>query len=135
MPNKIIIGWKKKVKLPDWGISSLRAKVDTGAKTSSLHVEDITILPGRKVQFFVVTRRKEPKRRIKVVTHIIRKARVRTCSESTTTRIFVGTRIQIGSVEQHIELNLVDRDNLIHRMLLGRSALEGKFVVDVSRSK
>jgi hypothetical protein len=135
MANKIVIGWKKKIDLPEWGIYGLRAKVDTGAKTSSLHVEDIEVLPHGRVRFYVVVQKKEPRKRVEVVTRVLRIARIRTNTESVATRIFVATRIHVGSVEDTIELNLEDRGNFIYRMLLGRTALTGRFVVDVSKSK
>jgi hypothetical protein len=128
-----IIGWNEYVDLPDWGISALRAKVDTGARTSALHVDNIQELPRGRVRFEVVLHRRKRDRRIRVETRVRRRARVRSSSGHQMLRIFVATRVRLGDAEHEIELSLVDRERMIHRMLLGRSALEGRYLVDVDR--
>lgn len=129
----LVIGWSEYVDLPDWGIRRLRAKVDTGARTSALHVDGIEELPGGRVHFEVVLHRKKRDRRIRVETRIQRRGRVRSSTGHYTTRIFVKTHLRLGPTEHEIELSLVDREKMLHRMLLGRSALEGHYLVDVSR--
>lgn len=129
-----IIGWNEYVELPDWGISGLRAKVDTGARTSALHVENIRELPRDRVRFEVVLHRRKRDRRVRVVTRVRRRSRVRSSSGHQEPRIFVATRLRLGDDEREIELSLVDRERMIHRMLLGRAAVQGRFLVDVSRT-
>lgn len=131
--DEVRIGWTELVDLPEWGIERLRAKVDTGARTSALHVENIRELPHDQVSFDVVLHRAKRDRRVSVRTHIVRRGRVRSSTGHTTTRIFVSTRIRIGPVTRPIEVSLVDREKMIHRMLLGRAALTGPFVIDVDR--
>jgi hypothetical protein len=128
---QLVIGWNEVVDLPDWQIRRLRAKVDTGARTSALHVENIEELPRGHVRFDVVLHRARRDRRVAVETRIVRRGRVRSSSGHYTTRIFVATRVRLGPIEREIELSLVDRGPMIYRMLLGRSALAGHVLVDV----
>ncbi len=133
--GKEIIGWKEIVSLPKWRIKNLQAKIDTGAKSSSLHVEDIKELSGNRVSFYVVLSRYEESERVKVVSEISRQTRVKSSTGHHDTRYFVKTRIRIGHIEKEIELNLTNRGAMIHRMLLGRTLLEGTFLVDVSQQR
>lgn len=126
------IGWCEYVDIPEWDIYQLRAKADTGARSSSLHVENLIELPHRKVSFEVILHRHRRDRRVQVVAPIARQGRVRSSIGVSAERHFVSCTIQLGSIEREIELNLVDRGQMIYRMLLGRSALSG-LLVDPSR--
>lgn len=132
-PEPLVIGWTELVELPDWGVRRLRAKVDTGARNSALHVENIEELPRGFVSFEVVLHRRKRDRRIRVRTRILRRGRVRSSSGHLTRRLFVETTLRIGPLEKTIELSLVDRERMIHRMLLGRTALTGPILVDVDK--
>jgi len=123
-----VIGWSEYVSFPEWGIGALRAKADTGARTSALHVEEIEELPRDWVRFQVVLDRRSQRRRVSVETRILRRGRVRSSNGQYSTRIFVRAEVRIGPMRRTIELSLVDRGSMIHRMLLGRSALEGLIV-------
>jgi hypothetical protein len=127
---RLVIGWNEYVDLPDWGIRRLRAKVDTGARNSALHVENVRELPRGRVRFDVVLHRRKRDRRVQVLAPVRRRARVRSSNGEYEQRIFVATLLRIGPVEKEIEISLVDRGRMIHRMLLGRSALHGDFWVD-----
>ncbi len=127
-----VIGWTEYVDLPDWKVTGLRAKVDTGARTSALHVEDIRLLTRGRVAFDVVLHRRKRDRRIRVRTRIRRRGIVRSSSGERSHRIFVSTRLRLGPLEKEIEISLVDRAQMIHRMLLGREALAGPLRVDVN---
>ena len=131
--EKILVGWNEYVDLPDWGIKRLGAKVDTGARSSALHVEDLETLPRGRIRFRVVVHREHRDRHVRVVARISRRARVRSSNGEFETRYFVRTTMKLGSVEKEIEMSLVDRGKMVHRMLIGRTALKGDFVVDVSR--
>jgi len=128
-----IIGWSEYVDYPDWKISGVKAKVDTGARTSALHVEELKVLKSGMVQFYVILSRKDPSQKIKVRTPLLKKARVRSSTGEYSTRCFVKTRIRIGHIEKEIELSLVSRKKMLFRMLLGRKALEHDFLVDVNK--
>lgn len=129
----VVIGWTEYVDLPDWGVKRLRVKIDTGARSSALHVENLCELPRDRVSFDVVLHRKKRDRRVHVRTKISRRGRVRSSNGETSHRIFVETEIQLGPVKRIIEVSLVDRGKMIHRMLLGRAALHGPILVDVDR--
>jgi hypothetical protein len=133
MRERTLIGWNEYVDLPDWGVRSLRAKVDTGARTSALHVENIELLSRERVRFDVVVHRKKRDRHVHVVAPVTRRARVKSSNGQFEYRYFVTTWLRLGPVEKDIEVSLVDRGEMIHRMLLGRSALGGDFLIDVSR--
>ena len=128
-----IIGFAEYVELPRWKVRGLRAKVDTGARSSALHVENIREVGLNRVRFDVRLDRRKTHRRVTVEAPISRRARVRPSSGESQLRIFVRTTLRIGSHEIEVELSLVDRQNMIFRMLLGRSALEHRFLVDVGR--
>lgn len=132
-PPTNIIGWAEYVAIPEWNISRIRAKMDTGARSSALHVENIQEISGNRVRFDVRLHRRNVDRRVTVEAPITRRGRVRPSSGVTQTRLFVSAKVKIGSVEREVELSLVCRKHMIFRMLIGRSALSHHFLVDVSR--
>jgi hypothetical protein len=131
--KKTVIGWSEYVDFTDWGISRVRAKVDTGARTSALHVENLQILTNGHARFQVILSRKNAQRRTWVTSPVLKWARVRSSTGHYSIRCFVRTRVRIGPMEKAIEISLVSRADMSFRMLLGRKALEKDFVVDVSR--
>jgi len=127
----VLIGWTEYVDLPEWGVRRLRAKVDTGARSSALHVENIRELPRGVVSFDVVMHREKRDRHVRVRARITRRSRVRSSNGELSQRLFVETTLRLAGIEKPIEIGLVDRAKMIHRMLLGRAALSGPFLVDV----
>ncbi len=130
--SRTIIGWSEPVDFVDWGIRGLTAKVDTGARTSALHVENVEYLSASQVRFDVVLSRRNPARRKTVTARVSRWGRVRSSSGHYTERCFVKAKVRIGPVEKKIEISLISRETLIYRMLIGREALDRDFLVDVS---
>jgi hypothetical protein len=131
--KKTVIGWSEYVDFPDWHILGLKTKVDTGARTSALHVEDLTEVEPGVVSFYVVLSRKNSERRRHVQAPVVKWAKVRSSTGVYKKRCFVKTRVRIGEVEKQIEISLVSREKMLFRMLLGRQALRRHFVVDVSK--
>ena len=129
----LVIGVTEYVDIPAWRILRLRAKIDTGARSSALHVENIRELGTGKVRFDVRLSRSESDRRVTVEARIARRGLVRASSGEQEERIFVAVKVRIGPVEREIELSLVDRGRMIFRMLIGRRALAHAFLVDPSR--
>ncbi|MBX3181919.1 MAG: RimK/LysX family protein [Polyangiaceae bacterium] len=126
-----LIGWRERVALPDWGIAGVVAKIDTGARTSSLHVEHIRELPSGRLAFDVVLDRSG---RFKhVIASPVRVSRVRPSTGQLQHRHVVRTTLELGKVHKVIELSLVSRGDMLCRMLIGRTALERDFLVDASR--
>jgi hypothetical protein len=132
-PEPLIIGVTEYVDIPQWRILSLRAKIDTGARSSALHVENIRELASNRVRFDVRLSRNQSERRVTVESLIVRRGKVRPSSGELEARIFVAVKVRIGPVEREIELSLVDRGRMIFRMLIGRRALAHAFLVDPSR--
>lgn len=128
-----IVGVAEYVDFPDWGIRNLSARVDTGARTSALHVENVQLLGGSRVRFDVRLRRDDASARVTVETSLSRRAAVRSSLGHTEPRWFVKTQIRLGGREQLVEVGLVDRRHMLYRMLLGRTALERRYVVDVTK--
>lgn len=129
----VVIGWNEYVSLPAWGIPQLRAKIDTGARTASVHVEHIEELGGGKVRFDVITGPRARPRRKRIEARISRRANVRIGSGHRQQRLFVRTTLRLGPFEREIEVNLEDRAGMIFRMILGRSTLAGwPVVIDVN---
>lgn len=137
MPKKPkqTIGWYEYADFPEWKIKQLKTKIDTGAKTSSLHVENIVYDGLRRVSFTVVQSIKDHTKRTRVKSaDVVRIARVKASPIHREKRIVVKTIISIGQIRKPIEINLVDRSEMKFRMILGRTMLKGDFIVDVSRS-
>jgi hypothetical protein len=131
--SSIVIGFAELVDLPEWGIVGLRGKIDTGAKTSALHVSNIREIGNGRVGFDVRLHRRKVDRTVHVEAKILRRGRVRPSSGHAQSRLFVTTTIRIGSIEREIELSLVDRENMIFRMLVGRTAIGTGILVDPGR--
>ena len=129
----LVIGVTEYVDIPAWRILRLRAKIDTGARSSALHVENIRELGSGRVRFDVRLSRSESERRVRVEARIARRGQVRPSSGEPEERIFVAVKVRIGPVEREIELSLVDRGRMIFRMLIGRRALAHAFLVDPGR--
>lgn len=132
-PELRVIGVAEYVDFPDWGVERLSARVDTGAATSALHVENVRELAGSRVRFDVRLRRSDPAARVTVEAKVSRRATVRSSAGHSDARLFVKAWVSLGGREQQIELGLVDRRHMLYRMLLGRSALEQRFLVDVTK--
>ncbi|MFT5207761.1 MAG: hypothetical protein ACI9CF_001521 [Candidatus Omnitrophota bacterium] len=132
---KQVIGWCEYVDLPEWDIKGLVAKIDTGAKTSSLDVDHIELLPGRKmVKFNVVLSKHTKAKKVSICAKLSRISKVKASPIHNEERFFVKTKLKLGEIEKEIELNLIDRSNMVYRMLIGRSAIKNDFLVDAARS-
>lgn len=129
----LVIGWREWVSAPEWGIDRLRAKIDTGARTSAIHVSSIEDLEGGRLRFDVVRRERPRRRTVTVEADHVREARVRPSTGRTQRRPVVRTLIRIGDWEREIELSLVCREGMLCRMLLGRRALDGLLVDPVRK--
>jgi hypothetical protein len=132
--NHIVIGWRERVDLPDWGLRGLRAKVDTGARSSAVDVSHLEELPGDRVRFELVARRGEKEKRRIIEAEVVRRARVKSSLGRVHERLFVETTVRVAGRTFRTQIGLVNRENMISRMLLGRRSLEGRFWVDSGRT-
>lgn len=128
-----LIGWKEKIALPGLGIKSIKVKVDTGAKTSALHAENIKEFKKGSityVRFNMHPRSKSTKKKLKLEALLLGYRMVRSSSGHESLRPVISTDIQIGKEKWKIEVTLVNRDIMGVRMLLGRAAIQHRFLVD-----
>ncbi len=132
-----LVGWKEYLDLPDLGIFRLKAKVDTGARTSTLHVdrlEVLTVFPDGSewVEISLRPDRRRPGHVVTARVKVLRRIRVTDSGGHREMRPVVETEMVLGPVRKRILLTLTDRSDMLFRMILGRKALEGDFHVDVA---
>ena len=131
------LGWREWVHLPDLGIRWVKAKTDSGARTSALHAFDIEIFEreGREfVRFKVHPRQHNDVETIEAEAELIDQRHVRSSHGKRTFRPVIRTTLEVRGQSFPIELTLVCRRRMKFRMLLGREALRNRFVVDTGRS-
>jgi hypothetical protein len=134
LSSKIVVGWRESIALPDWDIPAIRAKIDTGARTSALDVDQINLLPDGQVRFDVVLSNKHRRRKRWITAPIVRETIVRSSNGSRETRYVVSTSLCLGGLTRPAEFTLVRRANMLCRLLIGRSALAPNYLVDVART-
>jgi len=129
-----ILGWREWVALPDLGIPAIKAKIDTGAKTSALHAFRIESFRknGRDfIRFWLHPLRKKQDIELVCEAPVLQKRTVRDSGGHTEERYIIETSVNIGARKWTIELSLTSREDMMFRMLLGRSAIiEGGFIID-----
>lgn len=132
--NTDLVGWREWVSLPDLGVPWIKVKVDTGARSSSLHAFDIEELPGDRVRFRVQPWQDSERDAVTVEYAVHDRRVVRSSSGHTEERIVVLLDLVIGGRTVRAETTLTNRDQMGFRMLVGREALRQGFVVDPARS-
>ena len=133
----LTFGWREWVSLPDLGISQIKAKVDTGARTSALHAFQVTPFTedGRdRVAFRMHPVQKNNDTIIDCATDVIDRRVVTDSGGHTEERYVIRTELAIGKHRWPIEATLTSRDDMLFRMLLGRTALKGQALVNPARS-
>ena len=131
------IGWREWVSLPELGIKSIKVKVDTGARSSSLHAFDLFEFErdgDRWVRFKVHPDQRTAKRTILAEAKILDKRSVRSSSGRAAIRPVIATQVQILGQIFVAEVTLANRDEMGFRMLLGREAFRNYFLVDAGGS-
>lgn len=133
-----IIGWREKVALPELGIKDIKAKIDTGARSSALHAFDIEIIKrgGKQiVRFSVHPYQGDNRHTITAEAELFDMRQVRNSGGAAQIRPVIQTIVELGGDDRwSIELTLTNRDVMGFRMLLGRQAIRQRFLVDASRS-
>jgi hypothetical protein len=131
----VVLGWREYVALPALGIAAVRAKVDSGARSSALHVDaqwrfteggapwvGFRLTPGAGAAAVEATAR------------VLDQREVTDSGGHRTRRVFLRTAMRLGGIEREIDINLSDRSGMLFPMLLGRTALAGAFTIDPARS-
>lgn len=127
--NLPIIGWREWVRLPALTQHPIKAKVDTGARTSSLHAFDLCVEDGL-AHFAVHPHQRSDADEARVRLPVVEHREVRPSTGEAEARPVVLVQVLIGAHELEAELTLSDRDAMGFRMLLGRTALQDVFLVD-----
>jgi hypothetical protein len=133
----LVVGWREWVALPDLGVEAVKVKVDTGARSSSLHAFDIA--PFRRkgrdmVRFCIHPLQRSAKNSITAEAEVLEYRTVRSSGGHETDRPVIVTPVRVQDQIWEIELTLATRDAMGFRMLLGREAVRDRFLVDPGRS-
>ena len=135
--NVATFGWREWVALPELGIDRIKAKVDTGARTSALHafsVRDFDEGGRHRVEFKMHPNQGDDETVVVCTADIKDQRVVRDSGGHEETRWVIETPVRVGAESWLIEMTLTARDDMLFRMLLGRTALKGRALVDPSRS-
>jgi len=135
--EEAIIGWREWLTLPELGIDRVKAKVDTGARTSALHAFDIEHWDQNgqpMVRFKVHPLQRETHLTIQAIAPLLAVRQVRNSGGQAQTRPVIKTLVSLGQQHWPIELTLTNRDVMGFRMLLGREAVRHRFLVNPGQS-
>lgn len=125
------VGWRELVHLPELGLHSVPAKIDTGARTSSLHgvVLDEFERDGQKMVRFAVDFEQQHVRQVCEAVHVDVRG-ITSSNGETQYRYVIKTPLKLGDIEFRAEISLANRADMKFPMLIGRSSLRRRFVVD-----
>ncbi len=131
------IGWREWLSLPELGIVAVKAKIDTGARSSAIHAFDLQTFSAEgkyKVRFKVHPYQRDSHTTVISEAEILEEREVRNSGGHTEVRLTIVTLLMIGGSQWPIELTLTNRDVMGFRMLLGRQAVRDRFLVDPGKS-
>ncbi|MFZ5662703.1 MAG: ATP-dependent zinc protease [Pseudomonadota bacterium] len=136
MAKRITLGWREWVALPAFGIEAVRAKIDTGARSSALHVDDHWRFTGRGAPWvgFRLRCGAHDLRVVEACAPVIDERDVVDSGGRCTRRVFVRTTLVLAGCAREVEVNLTTRHGMLFPMLVGRTAISRAFTVDPSRS-
>ena len=132
-----LIGWREWLSLPTLGVAGIKAKIDTGARTSALHAINIELFKQDRVawvRFWVQPSRKRSDIIFACNAPLLEQRMVRDSGGHLELRYVIVTPIRLGTQEWPIELTLTLRDAMLFRMLLGRNAIRNHFLVNPAAS-
>jgi len=135
--EKAVIGWREWVALPDFGVDRVKAKIDTGARTSAIHAFEIRPFDrdGEKYVHFLlhpVQHHRQPV--VECEAKLVDERVVTSSNGKQEHRYVIETALKLGEETWPIEITLTNRDEMGFRMLLGRAAVRRRFVVDPGSS-
>jgi hypothetical protein len=130
------LGWRERLVLPQLGIGMLKAKLDTGARSSSLHVDTLDVFQrdgATWLRFSLHHGRRQPQA-VHCEVQALDRRTVTDTGGRRTERWFIRSEVLLAGLRFDVDINLTDRRHMLFPMLLGRSALNGRFLVDPARS-
>lgn len=135
--NTLTLGWREWVTLPQLGIPQIKAKVDTGARTSALHAFSVRVFQEgdkERVEFMLHPIQKDNETVVTCVADILDRRTVTDSGGHKEERFVISTELAIGKYSWPIEVTLTARDDMLFRMLIGRTAIKNIAQVDPARS-
>ncbi|HHH27081.1 MAG TPA: ATP-dependent zinc protease [Polyangiaceae bacterium] len=137
LDDEAIVGWREWVALPDLGVGAIKAKVDTGARSSALHVFEPELFwrGGEEwLRFEVHPLQRDASVSVMTEARIHEFRHVRSSSGERSERPVIITNVQWNGHTWPVEMTLARRDEMGFRLLLGRQAVRGRFLVDAGNS-
>lgn len=133
----MVIGWREWVTFPDLLAEPIKGKIDTGARTSAIHAFDIKTFTDRgaphvSFELHPLQRRKKPS--VSCVAEIRDEREIKSSSGHSHPRYVIEVNACLGGMTWPIEMTLADRELMGFRLLLGRQALQSRFLIDSNRS-
>lgn len=135
--DRLVVGWREWVALPELGLHRLKVKVDTGARTSALHA--FSIEPFQKdgeqwVRFGMHPQQNNNEIEVFCEAKVLDQRGVTDSGGNTETRFVIVTQLELGGEQWPIEITLTNRDSMKFRMLLGRTAMKHRLWVNPDAS-
>lgn len=135
--NLMVVGWREWVALPELGIANIKAKIDTGARTSALHA--FALQPFKennknRIRFDIHPLQHDTAKVVTCLADLVDQRVVTDSGGHAEERYVIQTTLVLGGRRQIIEITLTERDSMLFRMLLGRSALRRYCNVNPARS-
>ena len=132
-----MVGWREWAALPDLGIKHIKCKIDTGARSSSLHafyLEPFEENGIQRVRFGIHPRQRNVEKVVECVSDVIDERLVTDSGGHKESRLVILTNVALGAHIFPVEMTLTNRDTMRFRMLLGRTGIAGRFLVESQSS-
>ena len=138
MAARFELGWEEWLALPDLALPAIKAKIDTGARTSALHADDVQLFTGEDgaemVRFIIRPSPDRPRMKRTCEARLVDKREITSSNGQVEMRPVIATDMVIGTVRKRIEITLTNRETMSYRMLLGRSAIGEHMQIVPTRS-